>query len=194
MPLLPALLMVLSGSIHAVVNALIKGGRDKAAGRAATDATSALILLPSPRPAWPWLAASAVIHAGHLYALVRAYEVGDFSAACPVLRGVAPLATAAVSVGVLGEPASAADLAGVALIGGSMVALIGGSMVALVAGRDLSRGALGWSVLTGLSIAGYTVVDAAGVRAAPAANSDIAWLFVLMGALTTVMFRAIVGP
>lgn len=192
MQTLPALLMILSGSIHAVVNALIKGGEDKAAGRAATDATSANILLPAlalvpaPGAAWPWLAASAIIHAVYLYALVRAYDVGDFSAAYPVLRGVAPLATAAVSVGIVGEPASEADLLG--------IALIGGSMVAMVAGRHLSRAALGWSVLTGLAIAGYTVVDAAGVRAAPTANSYIAWAFVLMGALTTAMFASLNGP
>lgn len=189
---LPALLMILSGSIHAIVNALIKGGADKAAGRAATDATSAIILLPAlllvpaPGPAWPWLAASAITHAVYLYALVRAYEVGDFSAAYPVLRGVAPLATAMISVGLLGEPASAPNLVG--------IALIGGSMIALVAGRHLSRSALGWSVLTGLAIAGYTVIDAAGVRAAPTANSYIAWAFVLMGTLTTAMFAVLRGP
>lgn len=184
--------MILSGSLHAVVNALIKGGRDKAAGRAATDATSAAILLPAlflvpaPGPAWPWLAASAVVHAVYLYALVRAYEVGDFSAAYPVLRGVAPLATAAVSVGLLGEPISGADLLG--------IVLIGGSMAALVMGRHLSRAALGWSVGTGVTIAAYTVIDARGVRAAPTANSYIAWLFVLMGVLTPLLFLAVHGP
>jgi drug/metabolite transporter (DMT)-like permease len=191
MSTLPALLMILSGSIHAIVNAMIKGGGDKAAARAATDATSALLMLPAlavvamPAGAWGLLATSAVIHAFYLHALVRAYEVGDFSAAYPVLRGVAPLATAAVSVGLLGEPASAADLVG--------VALIGGSMVALVAGRHLSRSALGWSLLTGVAIAGYTVVDATGVRAAPSPWSYIAWNFATMGWLTTLMFVALRG-
>ena len=188
---MPALLMILSGSLHAVVNVLIKGGRDKAAGRAMTDASSAVILLPAllfvplPTGAWGALAASAVVHAFYLYALVRAYEVGDFSAAYPVLRGTAPLVAAIVSVGVLGEPASAADLAG--------VALIGGSMTALVAGRHLSRAALGWSLATGVAIAGYTVIDAGGVRAAPSAPSYIAWDFVLMGWLTAAMFGALRG-
>ena len=41
MTLLPALLMILSGSLHAMVNAWIKGGPDKAAGRTATDGASA---------------------------------------------------------------------------------------------------------------------------------------------------------
>lgn len=189
MDTLPALLMIVSGSLHAVVNAVIKGGRNKAAGRAATDGTSALLLLPAlavvpaPGQAWPWLAASALVHAGYLYALVRAYEVGDFSAAYPVLRGTAPLVTAIVSVGLLGEPADTADLLG--------IALIGGSMAALAAGRHLSGRALGWSVLTGLFIATYTVIDARGVRAAPTVASYIAWAFVAMGTLTVAMFGAI---
>ena len=57
---LAALLMIASGSIHAVVNAIVKGGRDKAAGRAITDATGAIILLPViafvpwPHGAWGW--------------------------------------------------------------------------------------------------------------------------------------------
>ena len=181
--------MILSGSLHAMVNAWIKGGPDKAAGRAATDGASALILLPAtllvpvPWDAAGWLGASAAIHAAYLYALVRAYEVGDFSASYPVLRGVAPLAVAAVPVGVLGEPITPADLLG--------VALIGGSLVAMVAGRHLGRAGLGWAVLTGCMTAGYTVVDAQGVRAAPTVASYIVWAFVLMGGLTVGMFGAI---
>src|SRR5882757_9224720 len=100
---LAALLMIASGSIHAVVNAIVKGGRDKAAGRALTDGTSALVLLPAtllvplPHGAWGWLAASALLHALYLYALIRAYRVGDLSAVYPVLRGTAPLITALVT-------------------------------------------------------------------------------------------------
>jgi drug/metabolite transporter (DMT)-like permease len=186
---LPALLMIASGSIHAVVNAIVKGGKDKMAARALTDASSAIILLPAtlfvalPAGAWGCLAASAGIHALYLYALIRAYQVADFSAAYPVLRGTAPLVTALVTLGLLRQPASGWQIAG--------IALIGGAMFLLVAGRHLGRAALGWSVLTGVTIAGYTVVDAAGVRAAPAALSYIVWLFVIMGAIVPAIFLAI---
>lgn len=178
--------MILSGSLHAVVNALVKGGRDKMATRAATDGSSALLMLPAlafvswPTGAWGLLALSAAVHAAYLFALVRAYEAGDFSAAYPVVRGVAPIVTAGVSVGLLGEPAGAADLVG--------VALIGGSMCALVAGRHLSARSLGWSVLTGVAVAAYTVIDAAGVRAAPTPAAYIAWLFASMGPVVIATF------
>lgn len=186
MSALAACLMILSGSLHAVVNALVKGGRDKLATRAATDGSSALLMAPAlafvplPHDAWGLLALSAVIHAAYLFALVRAYEAGDFSAAYPVVRGVAPIVTAGLSVGLLGERPGAADLIG--------VALIGGSMCALVAGRHLSPRSLGWSVLTGVSVAAYTVVDAAGVRAAPTPAAYIVWLFATMGPVVIAAF------
>lgn len=185
----PAVMMIASGSIHAVVNAIVKGGRDKMASRAVTDGSSALILLPAmlivplPTGTWNWLAASAVAHAVYLYVLIRAYQLADLSAAYPVLRGTAPVVTALVTVGLLGEPASAGDLVG--------IALIAGAMFALVAGRHLGRAALGWSVLTGLTIATYTVIDAHGVRAAPTTASYIVWLFVLMGGTSTAMFAVV---
>lgn len=189
-PLLAAsLMMIASGSIHALVNAIVKGGRDKAAARALTDGASAAIMLPVlpfvavPAGAWGWLAASTVTHSVYLYALVRAYNRADLSTAYPVLRGTAPVLTALVTIGWLGEPASGWDVAG--------IALIAGAMVVLVAGRHLDRASLGWSLLTGATIAIYTVIDAHGVRAAPTAAGYIAWLFVLMGMATPAMFAVV---
>ncbi|WP_294353058.1 DMT family transporter [uncultured Sphingomonas sp.] len=183
---LAAVLMIVSGSVHAVVNAIVKGGRDKMAARALTDGASALILLPvlpfvaPPVGAYWWLAASTAAHLIYLFALIRAFEQADLSAAYPVLRGTAPLLTAVVTIGLLGEPVRAAQVAG--------IALIGAAMLLLVMGRDLGRGALGWSLLTGCTIALYTVIDAHGVRAAPSPASYIVWLFVAMGVGVTAMF------
>jgi drug/metabolite transporter (DMT)-like permease len=41
--------------------------------------------------------------------------------------------------------------------------------------------ALGWALATGAAIAGYTVIDARGVRAAPATVSYIVWNFIATG-------------
>ena len=182
----PAAMMIASGSIHAIVNAILKGGRDKMAGRAVIDASSALLLLPAtlfvplPSGAWGWLGATAAVHCAYLYCLVRAFEAADLSAAYPILRGTAPLVTAAVALGVLGEPASAQEIAG--------IALIGTAMFAIVAGRHIGRAGLGWALATGVAVAGYTLIDAQGVRAAPTPVSYIVWLFVTMGIATTTMF------
>ncbi|MCW3847073.1 DMT family transporter [Sphingomonas sp. LB-2] len=183
--LAPAM-MILSGSIHAVVNAILKGGKDKLAGRSVIDGSSAVILLPTlfflplPQGAWGWLAASALLHCFYLYALVRALQASDLSAAYPVLRGTAPLLTAALAIGVFAEPASARELAG--------IALIGGAVLAMVAGKHIGWGGLGWSLATAVSISAYTVIDAQGVRAAPEPASYIAWLFVVMGVCVVTCF------
>lgn len=183
---LAPLLMIASGSIHAVVNAIVKGGKDKMASRAMTDGSAAIILLPAlllvplPLGAWTWLLATALVHALYLYALIRAYQVSDFSSAYPVLRGTAPLVTAAVTLGLLGDHVSTVSIAG--------IALIGISMFVLAIGRHLSGAGFGWAVLTGFTIAAYTVIDAAGVRAAPTPFSYIAWMFVTMGLVIVGLF------
>jgi drug/metabolite transporter (DMT)-like permease len=169
-----------------VVNAIVKGGKDKMASRAMTDGSSAIILLPAllivplPHGAWGGLAATAMVHALYLYSPIRAYQVSDFSAAYPVLRGTAPLVTAGVTLGLLGEHVSTLAVAG--------IALIGVSMFVLAIGRHLSRAGFGWAVLTGFTIAAYTVIDAAGVRAAPTPFSYIAWMFVTMGLVIVGLF------
>ena len=187
--LLAPLMMIASGSIHAVVNAILKGGKDKLAGRAVIDGSSAIILLPAlfflplPHGAWGWLAASALLHCLYLFALVRAFETSDLSAAYPILRGTAPLLTAALAIGVFAEPASARELLGIALIGGAVLALL--------AGKHIGRAGLAWSLLTAVTISAYTVIDAQGVRAAPEPWSYIAWLFVVMGACVVTCFGLI---
>ncbi|WP_413418742.1 hypothetical protein [Sphingomonas sp. Sphisp140] len=179
-------MMIASGSIHAVVNAILKGGKDKMTGRAIIDGSSALILLPAtllvplPAGAWGWLGLSAAIHCLYLYAVVRAFETSDFSAAYPVMRGVAPMLTAALAILVFGEPVSTREIVG--------IALIGGAVAMLVIGRHLGRAGLGWALLTAAMIGCYTVADAHGVRAAPRPVSYIVWSFVLSGGAIVTMF------
>lgn len=183
------LMMIVSGSLHAVVNAILKGGKDKMAGRAMIDGSSALILLPFtllvplPYGAWHWLAGSAAIHCLYLYALVRAFETSDFSAAYPIMRGAAPLLTAALAIGVFGEGASFGELAG--------IAVIGLAVAALVFGKHIDKAGMGWALLTAAMIGCYTVTDANGVRAAPIPASYIVWSFVLSGTAIVTMFTLI---
>ena len=185
----PALMMIVSGSLHAVVNAIVKSGDDRMAARAATDGTSALLLLPAiavvetPGAAWPYLAASAVVHGLYLYALVRTYDLADLSAAYPVLRGTAPLLTALVSLTLLGEAATARQVAG--------IAVLGGGVLVLAVGRHLEPRALGWALLTGGCIACYTILDSRGVRAAPTPASYVVWAFVTMGLFIVGQFALI---
>ena len=177
--LIPALMMLLSGSIHAVVNAMIKGGGNRMVQMALASGSSTLFVLPFlpfvdlPHGAWGWLAVAMVVHIIYFICLVRALDAGDLSSAYPVFRGTAPLLTLGASFALLGER--------VTLSSGLGIALIAGGMFLMIQGRHLDRKTLGWSLATGVLIAAYTMIDATGVRAAPNAASFIVWLFFLMG-------------
>jgi drug/metabolite transporter (DMT)-like permease len=189
---LASLMMLTSGAAHAVVNAVLKSGRDKMSSRALIDGFSALIVLPTafflplPSHAWGWLAASGAIHLVYLVSLIKAFEGADMLVAYPLLRGVAPVLAASVAVTVFHEPASIWVAAGVALVSlGVIVSALG---------RHLDRRTLFWALLTGACIAAYTVVDAQGVRAAPSAPSYIVWVFLIVGGGVGTMFALWRGP
>lgn len=184
--------MLASGMIHAVVNAILKSGQDKMSSRALIDGFSALIVLPFafflplPHGAWGWLAGSTAIHLVYLMALIKAFEHGDMSVAYPIARGVAPVLAASVAVAVFSEHLTVWTAIGVGAVS------IGVLVVGL--GRHIDRRALGWALLTGVCIAGYTVVDAQGVRAAPNAASYIVWGFLALGVLIGGLFAVWRGP
>jgi drug/metabolite transporter (DMT)-like permease len=189
---LAALMMIVSGAAHAVVNGVLKSGDDKMSSRALIDGFSALItlpgvfLLPLPQHAWVWLAASGAIHLVYLTSLIKAFERADMLVAYPLMRGLAPMLASMVAVSLFHEPITLMIGAGVACVSvGLMIAALG---------RHLDRRALGWSLLTGASIALYTVADAQGVRAAPSAPSYIAWIFLVDGGLIAVLFALWRGP
>lgn len=175
-----ALMMVASGAIHAVVNAVLKSGDDKLARRALIDLSGGLLVLPAvlffplPHGAWGWLAGSLLVHAVYFLALVRAFEVSDMSASYPVMRGTAPVFAAMGGVFILGDAITLPVALGMGLV-------VSGIMLSAI-GRNLTRAALGYSLLTGLAVACYTVLDAGGVRNAPSPASYIAWAFVILGA------------
>src|SRR5687767_11563292 len=91
-----SLMIVGSGAAHAVVNAVLKAGKDKMSSRALIDGFSAILILPliflvpPPHGAWGWLAASWATHLVYLVCLVKAFEAADMSVAYPISRGVAP--------------------------------------------------------------------------------------------------------
>jgi drug/metabolite transporter (DMT)-like permease len=187
-----SLMMLTSGAAHATVNAVLKSGKDKMSSRALIDGFSALMVLPLafflplPAHAWGWLAASGAIHLVYLVALIRAFESADMMVTYPLMRGMAPMLASLVAVGVFHEPLTLAVAAGIGCVSvGVMVAALG---------RQLDRKVLAWSLLTGASIALYTVADAQGVRAAPSAPSYIVWIFLIDGGIIAVMFALWRGP
>jgi drug/metabolite transporter (DMT)-like permease len=185
-------MIVASGAAHAVVNAVLKAGRDKMSSRALIDGFSALLMfpavffLPLPHGAWGWLAASAVVHLVYLVCLIKSFETADMSVAYPIARGAAPALAAAGAVAFFAEPIN--------LWIGCGIALVSTGVVLIGFGKSVTRQALAWASATGLSIAVYTVIDAQGVRAAPSALSYIAWIFLVLGGGIGLVFALWRGP
>ncbi len=172
-------LMLASGLFHAIVNAILKSGKDKMSSRALIDGFSALLVLPAaffvplPDGAWAWLIASWIVHIVYLFSLIKSFEKLDMSVAYPIARGLAPLLAAAVAVSFFDEPITIVVMIGILCV----------SLGVMTVGFDhkTNRLSLGWPILTGCCIALYTVIDAQGVRAAPSAESYIVWTFLMLG-------------
>lgn len=185
-------MIVCSGAAHAVVNAVLKSGKDKMSSRALIDGFSALLMfpaalfLPLPHGAWGWLAGSAIVHLVYLVCLIKSFESADMSVAYPIARGAAPALAASAAVAFFNEPIDVWIACGIGLVSAGVV-LIG-------LGRSVTRTAIGWATATGVSIALYTVIDAQGVRAAPSALSYIAWIFLMLGGGIGVAFALWRGP
>lgn len=171
--------------LHAVWNALIKVSGDRLVVIAVTTIASSLLavpflfLLPFPAAAaWPYLMLTVGLHSGYVLLLVRAYGLGDFAQIYPLSRGSAPLLTALLGFLLLGETMTLSELLGMALIVSGILALAAERIAGI---RQLSRAALLYSLLTGVFITAYSLVDGSGVRVAGNPFSYIAWLFFLDG-------------
>ena len=171
--------------LHAAWNAIIKSGRDPlldtalvALGGSVVTAPLLAVVAPPEPAAWPWIAASVVIHIGYYAALAGAYRAGDLSHGYPIMRGTAPLIVALATGAWFGEALSPAAWAGILLIcsGVLSLGLVGGE-----SGRRATRGATYWALANAVIIALYTIADATGVRASGGAERYIVWQFFFVG-------------
>jgi drug/metabolite transporter (DMT)-like permease len=178
------LLVIIAGALHAVWNAIAKHLDDRVMAfammglflTASGSLTVAVTGLPA-RAAVVFAVVSAAIHVGYELALLNSYRLGAFNQVYPIARGTSPLVVAVGAYAFAGERLGAVPLAGVAVLAFGLMSL------ALSAGR-LTRAeapAVEVAVLTGLTIASYTVVDGLGVRAAHNALAYAGLMFALQG-------------
>jgi drug/metabolite transporter (DMT)-like permease len=168
--------------MHASWNALLKGGGDRLHSVTVMALTASLFsavwmfFLPAPLAAsWVYIGLSVAIHVVYNLLLVLAYRHGDPGVTYPIARGSSPLLVAAGAAVIAGERLDAFTLLGIALV---CVGIFG--LARDARGSNLSR-VIVPAVLTGVTIAAYTVVDGLGSRAAGNAGAYAAWLFLLNG-------------
>ncbi|KJL33486.1 EamA family transporter [Microbacterium azadirachtae] len=134
------------------------------------------LLMPVPDPAaWPFLTASALAQTLYLLLLTAAYARTEFGRAYPLARGASVLGVTAAAAVLFGERLTPLQLAGVAIVTGSLFAL----SVTKGALRDLAS--TGLILAVGATVTVYSVIDGAGVRLSGHALSYAAWLFLLQG-------------
>ncbi|SFJ50912.1 EamA-like transporter family protein [Amycolatopsis regifaucium] len=138
---------------------------------------SAVLLIPvmvislvvePQRPQWTWLLASAVtavLHVAYGVVLQRGYAVGDLSVVYPLARGTGPLISVLAAVVLLGERPGPLGLVGAFLVVAGVLVIGSGRSPAHAdaADRVARRKGVAYGLLTGLTIAAYTLWDAHSV-------------------------------
>lgn len=167
-------LVIFSALLHASWNMLAKRSADALAFIFAFNVVSivvfaipaGLVLLRDPIPSdgWPFIAATGSLHIIYMFSLAAAYRHGALSLTYPIARGTGVLLVPLLAVLILSESPTAAGIAGI-------VAILAGLIAMAVPGRSVNpielagnqRKGMLFAFITGLTIAGYSIVDKEGV-------------------------------
>lgn len=173
-------LVLLAGLIHACWNIAAK----KAGGDARFAAFTGLVMMVAWAPLgiwlaldelprwgrgeWLFIAVSGVLHTVYYVTLLRGYRKADLTVVYPLARGSGPLLSSLVAVVLLGEQISALGVAGIAGVVGGVFLIAGGPALWRASHQPMQRErvqkGIAYGLLTGVFIAGYTVVDGYAVK------------------------------
>jgi drug/metabolite transporter (DMT)-like permease len=181
MPVTAVLITLAAAGVHALWNQLLAHSDDIHLRTGVGMLVGAVAFLPVAlvdrrvEPVgWVLAGVSTAFELAYFALLATAYTRAPLGVVYPAARGSAPVLVLLVSALVLGRPVSAVGVLGILLVV-TGVALVRGAAVR-VRLRDL-----GLALAVGGCIAGYTLVDAAGVRhAAPAAYIEIVYATVAL--------------
>ena len=153
-----------SAFLHALWNVLLARDEDVETATGVAIAASVILFAPVAALAWedidsrvwPFVAITAALQLSYFMLLATAYRRAELSFVYPVARGVAPVLVLLVGVVALGVGASAAQAAGVCMVG-----------IGVLFVRGLATGQV-LGLAFGLAIAGviaaYTLVDKHGIE------------------------------
>jgi drug/metabolite transporter (DMT)-like permease len=175
-PALAIALVLVAAVLHAGWNVLLKTSGDTLSTAVRLQAIGTAVLVPIGIVAWlnvgaPAVPASAIglaiasgfLEAAYFVLLASAYRRGPLSLVYPLARGSAPLIAVAVGIVLLQERLAPLAFVGVGclLVG---ILLVSRPWRAFRAAGAEHRGAIGFALATGASIAAYSAVDRLGVR------------------------------
>jgi len=188
--------------LHAVWNLLLARTRDPESATAVALVASVVVFAPvtavvweAEARVWPFIVATSLLQLLYFALLATAYTKAELSVFYPIARGTAPVLVLAVGVVALGAGASAAQAAGVFLVG------LGVMLVRGLRGQtDFTGTAFGLAIAS--TIAAYTLLDKRGIEhAGPITYLELGMLptaIAYTGALVSRRgrgpLRAAVGP
>jgi drug/metabolite transporter (DMT)-like permease len=105
-----------------------------------------------------FMVGSGCLHSAYFTTLQRGYAQGDLSVVYPLARGTGPALSVLAAIVILGERPGPVALVGAALIVLGVLSLAGAGH------RTPTRGAIVFALLTGVTIAAYTLWDAHAVQ------------------------------
>jgi drug/metabolite transporter (DMT)-like permease len=183
-----ALLLALAAAcLHALWNLALARAQDVQAATAAAFAIGVALYAPVAVARWdvgseavPYIAISAAFELAYLALLAAAYSRAELSVVYPIARGLAPVLVLAIGAVALDVSTSAVEVWGVFLVGAGVLLVRG-----LRKGDSLGA-AFGLAIA--VTIAGYTLADARGVKHA----DPFAYLLVVM-AVPVAVYAAIVA-
>lgn len=179
-----ATLMVLGSALmHATWNMLAKRSGHPLAFLWLVNVASMVIFLPVfawalweyglPASSLPFVIATGILHILYISFLSQAYRYGALSIAYPISRGTGVMLVPIIAVPLLGEETAPVGLLGIGLV---LLGIIGLHIHEIIGAFDpqraettiqhrmaSNRGAI-YALITGLTIAAYSLVDKVGVE------------------------------
>jgi len=172
--------VLLAALLHATWNGMVKKHSDKAVALAGIIlghipfSIVAIILLPAPSiESIPYIFASIVVHIGYQWFLLKSYEIGDLTKVYPIARGTGPLFVTVISILLLGVVLNKFILISIFLI------CFGIFFLGISDYKNSSLNVIKFSIITGLFIGSYSLVDGYGARVSNSAISFVSWSFIL---------------
>jgi drug/metabolite transporter (DMT)-like permease len=173
MPIFAILLLLMSASLHALWNLLLKKSQEKyiAMGwQVLLSGIFAFLLLLfigfPPRSMWSFALISMALEAAYFILLSNAYSDHDFSLVYPIARGTAPAFLMLWSVLFLREQLSPGGIFGISTIVCGMV-IIGATSLIQNRGSKLHLKGVLTALAVALMISLYTLIDGIAVKNGP---------------------------
>jgi drug/metabolite transporter (DMT)-like permease len=181
MDIATACAVIAASLLHASWHALVKTSGDRVVALAGMNVVSgAVALLALPFVAIPGtdvfvvIGVSVLMHGCYKVFLARLYDRADLGVGYPLARGMTPLIATVFGAMWLKELPAVTAMAGIATISAGIVLL-----AMEKAGRGVDPRTAALALLTGTAVAGYSVLDAYGIRLAGDWLSFTAWLVLL---------------